>query len=191
MGASRSTGSIPAMTTRRLLLALPAVAAVALLPACGSDDDVRGAATSGTAGGPSSASNASAPAVDGGSSAAAALQLQDQTGDGATVQVASVTAVEDGFVVVTLDDDQAGPGQLLGSAEVPAGTSTDVRVDLDTPVPPATGDDDGTEITATLVADTNANGSYDEGTDQAVPEPQDDDDDDDDAVDDDADYRLA
>ena len=179
------------MITRRPLLALPAAAALVVLTACGSDDVTGSANPTGTAGSTTGGASSSSPnAVGGGISAAADLQLEDQTGDGSTVQVASVTALEDGFVVVTLDDDQPGAGQVLGSAEVPAGTSTAVAVDLDTPVPAATGDDDGTEITATLYADTDGDGSY-STADVAVPEPQDADDDDTDVVDDDAEYRLS
>ncbi|SDF55558.1 DUF7282 domain-containing protein [Klenkia brasiliensis] len=175
------------MTARRLLLALPAATALAVLPACGSDDDAPGtAATPGpTTGGASSSAPA---AVGGGTTAAADVELEDQSGDGTTVQVASVTALEDGFVVITLDEDDGG--QVLGWAAVPAGPATGVPVDLGTPVPATAGDDD-TGITATLHADTDGDGSFSAG-DAAVAEPQDGDDDDgDDVVDDDAEYRVA
>ncbi len=175
------------MTARRLLLALPAATALAVLPACGSGDDVQGTAS--TAGSTTGGASSSSPAaVGGGTTAAADVELEDQSGDGTTVQVASVSALEDGFVVIALDDDAGG--QVLGSAEVPAGTTTDVQVDLGTPVPVATGDDDGTEITATLYADTDGDGGFSAG-DVAVAEPQDSDDDGDDVVDDDAEYRVA
>ncbi|MBE7163250.1 MAG: hypothetical protein INR72_18585 [Williamsia herbipolensis] len=175
------------MTARRLLLALPAATALAVLPACGSDDDVRGAAT--TAGSTTGGASSSSPnAVGGGTTAAADVELEDQSGDGTTVQVARVSALEDGFVVITLDEDDGG--QVLGWSAVAPGVLDGAQVDLDTPVPAATGDDDGTEITATLYADTDGDGAYSAG-DVAVAEPQDGDGDDDDVVDDDADYRVA
>jgi len=176
------------MTARRLLLALPAATALAVLTACGGGDDVGG--TAATAGSTTGGASSSAPdAAGGGMSAAADVQLDDQSGDGTTVQVTSVSAPEDGFVVVTLDEDAGG--QVLGWAQVPAGVSTGVQVDLDDPVPATAGDDD-TEVTATLYADTERDGSWSPG-DVAVAEPRDGDGDDDgdDVVDDDADYRVA
>lgn len=187
MRTTGSPGSLTAMTARRLLLALPAATALAVLPACGSGDDVRGtAATAGTTSGGGSSSS-SPDAAGGGTTAAADVELEDQSGDGTTVQVASVSALEDGFVVVALDEDAGG--QVLGWAAVPAGPTAGVQVDLDGTVPATVGEDD-TEITATLYADTDGDGSYSAG-DVAVAEPQDGDDDGDDVVDDDADYRVV
>ncbi len=66
--------------------------------------------------------------------ASGSISASDQTGDGSTVIVDEVTIEGgDGFVVVHLDDDGA-PGEVLGHAGIPEGTSTDVTVTLDSPV---------------------------------------------------------
>lgn len=101
--------------------------------------------------------------------------------------MARVTVPAAGFVVVLLeedDDDRPVAERLLGSAPVPAGSSTDVVVPLD---PALTGSAD---LEAALYADTDGDGAFDPAADQPVPEP-DDDDDEDDEVDDDAEYRVG
>ena len=195
MRTSWSVGSILPMTSRRLLLALPAAAGLVVLSACGSDD-VQGAAEAGASSVSSAASSAGSAASSaassatssgsssGGSSAAAEIDFEDQSGGGDVATVARVSAPEAGFVVVT-DDDRSDDGAVLGSTAVDAGTSTDVQVPLD---PPLDGDAD---LEATLFADTDGDGSFDASVDQPVAEPEDSDDGDDtDVVDDGAEYAV-
>jgi hypothetical protein len=177
----------------RCRLFLPLVPAVLTLAACGGEAADDTAATStpppSTAAGsttddssPSTASPSATP-----SPAAADVEIDDQTGAGDTATVARVTVPAAGFVVVLLeedDDDRPGAERLLGSAPVPAGSSTDVVVPLD---PALTGSAD---LEAALYADTDEDGAFDPAADQPVPEP-DDDDDEDDEVDDDAEYRVG
>lgn len=62
------------------------------------------------------------------------IDASDQSGDGSTVSVSEVTIEgAPGWVVIHLDDDGA-PGEVLGQAEIPEGTSTDVTVTLDSPL---------------------------------------------------------
>lgn len=66
--------------------------------------------------------------------ASGSITASDQSGDGSTVLIDEVTIEgASGFVVVHLDDEGA-PGEVLGNAEIPEGTSTDVTVTLDSPV---------------------------------------------------------
>ena len=177
----------------RSRLLLPLVPAVLALAACGGEATGDTAATStpptSTAAGsttdgpfPSTASPSATP-----SPAAADVEVDDQTGAGNTATVARVTVPAAGFVVVLLeedDDDRPVAERLLGSAPVPAGSSTDVVVPLD---PALTGSAD---LEAALYADTDEDGAFDPAADQPVPEP-DDDDDEDDEVDDNAEYRVG
>lgn len=62
------------------------------------------------------------------------ITADDQTSDGTQVVVASATIVgSDGFIVVHRDADGA-PGEVVGHAPIPEGTSTNVTVTLDEPV---------------------------------------------------------
>jgi plastocyanin len=71
---------------------------------------------------------------DDGSSVTGAMTVSDQSGDGTTVTVASVTITgADGFVVVH-SDANGSPGPVLGHVAIAEGTSTNVRVTLDTPL---------------------------------------------------------
>jgi hypothetical protein len=66
--------------------------------------------------------------------ASGSISASDQSGDGSAVLIDEVTIEGGGgFVVVHLDDEGA-PGEVLGNAEIPEGTSTDVTVTLDSPV---------------------------------------------------------
>ncbi len=84
----------------------------------------------------------------------ASVRADDQTGDGTTVTVASVTLPADGFVVIHADNDGA-PGPVIGhSALLGAGDNTDVVVTLDTPL------DADTTVFPMAHIDANANGDY-------------------------------
>ncbi len=172
----------------RSRLFLPLVPAVLLLPACGSEaaDDIASPSTPPPSTAAGITADVSTPSAAP-SGAAADVEVDDQSGAGDAATVARVSAPEAGFVVVLLeeDDDRPVAERLLGSAPVPAGTSTDVPVPLE---PALTGSAD---LEAALYADTDGDGAFDPAADRPVPEPDDDDDDDDDQVDDDAEYRVG
>ncbi|MGY1750713.1 DUF7282 domain-containing protein [Modestobacter sp. SYSU DS0511] len=146
-------------SSRRALVTVPA--AVLLLSACGDGAD----APAGDAP-PSSPATAGsttiAPEGESGSGQMADLEFEDQSGAGDRVVVARVTAPGGGFVVVSGGDDA-----VLGSTLVQVGTTSDVAVDLD---PALTAD---TDLTATLYADTDADGEFDQAVDEPVPAPED------------------
>jgi hypothetical protein len=178
-------GSSPVVNRRHLpLLAVPAITASILLSGCGSDAPDGDAAPSSPA---TAGETTVAPEGQAGSDQQADLSVEDQQGDGSSVVVDTVSAPQGGFVVVTASDG----GAVLGWSQVPVGTTDDTEV----PLAPALTEQ--TDLTATLHADTDGNGTFDPGTDQAVPEPVSGDDDSDDAsdesdvVDDDAEYGLG
>lgn len=71
---------------------------------------------------------------DDGDTVTGAMTVSDQTGDGTSVVVGSATiSGADGFVVVHADAD-GSPGPVLGHVAIDEGTSTNVRVTLDTPL---------------------------------------------------------
>lgn len=60
--------------------------------------------------------------------------FEDQTSDGSTIVVASVTLPSPGFIAVHGNSD-GGPGPVIGHSDLlPAGMSTDVVVTLDEPL---------------------------------------------------------
>lgn len=125
---------------------LPIIAAAALLAAaCGDSDDAEDVAdTTVEAGG--STEPAMGPAE---------LTVEAQSGDGATVTVASVTLPSGGFIAIHADNAGA-PGPVIGHSDaLDAGESTDVEVTLDEPL--------AADATVWPMAhiDTNANGEYD------------------------------
>ena len=174
----------------RALLAVPTAAVVVLLSACGSGDGAPVA--DGDDVSPSSPATAGQttelPGGEAGSGQQADLEFEDQTGDGSTVVVDTVSAPEGGFVVLTAD---GADDAVLGWADVQVGTSSDVEVSLDQPL------EADTELVATLYADTDRDGSFDPGADEVVPAPIDGGDTDDevsdlsDPVQDDARYSLG
>ena len=179
-------GNDPAVTTRhRILPAVCTAAVLAVLPACGSG----GGAPQGDAP-PSSLATAGettvAPGGEAGSGQQADIEFGDQSGDGGTAVVDTVSAPEGGFLVIVVDDDT-----VLGSVQLPVGTTSDVEVPLD----PALTED--AELTATLYADTDRDGEFDPEVDQVVPAPISGADPDDDTatpadpVQDDAEYSLS
>lgn len=85
----------------------------------------------------------------------AEIAADDQTGDGSTVLIASVTLPTAGFVVIHADGD-GGPGAVIGHSDLlPAGESVDVVVTLDAMI-----DVDSTLFPMAHV-DANDNGTYD------------------------------
>jgi hypothetical protein len=166
------------------------IAATALaLTACGDPDDpasgpggieVSDPATqssaSSTASPPSSTESSTATTASGGSGDDDDLnevEVSDQSGDGSSVLVDRVRVEVPGFVVIVVDDG----GEVVGSAAVAAGDSSDVSV--------PTAISDSGEYEAQLYAD-DGDGEFDPATDQPVPDDDDDDtDDDDDPVGDD------
>lgn len=72
------------------------------------------------------------PAPDSGDAeVSGSMDVADQTGDGTSVTVRSVTiSGADGFVVIHLDED-GQPGRVLGHVAIDEGTSSDVVVRLD------------------------------------------------------------
>jgi hypothetical protein len=147
---------------------LPVLVLSSALAACGDGDDTA-APTPSTASTPSPPP-ASSPADQGttggiptGTLTGGAVRFDDQSGDGTSAVVAEVVAPVAGFVVVARED---APDDVLGSAGVPAGTSADVRVPLDPPLPA------DAELAATLYADGDGNGAFDPSADPALPSPR-------------------
>ena len=180
------------MNRSRLLLAVSAVSALLVLPACGGAEETPSpaAASISVPGGASPTSGAPATPADGGgaaagSDAAAEVTFEDQSGAGDLAVVARVALPVAGFVVVTVDEGDDDDDRVLGATVLPAGVVTDVQVPLD---PPLTED---TDLEATLYADTDGNGVFDPAQDEEVPEPDDDGDDEDDDVSEEADYDVS
>ncbi|WP_369140663.1 DUF7282 domain-containing protein [Modestobacter versicolor] len=163
--------------------------AVLLLAGCG-DDAPQGDAPASS---PATAGETTvAPGGQAGSDQQADLSFEDQSGDGSSAVVDTVSAPQGGFVVVTVDeDDRPDDGTVLGSTQVQVGTTDDVEVALE----PALTED--TDLEATLFADTDGDGEFDQDADQPVPEPvsgsddADDSADDSDVVDDGAGYTVG
>jgi hypothetical protein len=82
------------------------------------------------------------------------IVAEDQSSDGTTITVASVTLPSPGFIAVHGNSDGA-PGPVIGNSELlPAGTSTDVVVTLDQPLT-------ATDMVFPMVhIDMNSNGVY-------------------------------
>lgn len=130
------------------------VAAVALVAAaCGDDaDDDAGGGDGGTT---TTAAGADDEAGGDVAMGPATLEVEDQSGSGATVVVASVTLPSDGFIAVHADAD-GSPGPVIGHSELlTAGTSTDVEVVLDEPLA------EDAAVWPMAHIDTNGNGTYD------------------------------
>lgn len=126
------------MARRLSTLGLVVTVLAALAGGCGDGDNDAGGATTTAAG-----------------AEAAELSVEDQTGDGTSVVVASVTLPAEGFIAVHADANGA-PGPVIGhSALLEAGTSTDVDVPLDEAL---SGD---ATVWPMAHLDTNENGEYD------------------------------
>lgn len=155
------------MTRRgaRLLVGL-AVSAL-LLAGCGGDDGDGTAApatSSPSTSAPGAATSAPGTTSPGAAAPAAEVEFEDQSGDGGSAVVDRVVAPAAGFLVVSLHD--TSPGSVLGSAAVPSGVSSAVRVVLQ---PPLTA---SAELQATLYADTDGDGSFDAAVDRAVADDE-------------------
>lgn len=86
------------------------------------------------AAGAQASETATEQATEGGAAVTGAMTVSDQSGDGTSVTVASVTITgADGFVVVH-SDANGSPGPVIGHVAIDEGTSTNVRVTLDTPL---------------------------------------------------------
>jgi hypothetical protein len=84
----------------------------------------------------------------------AGIEAADQSGDGTTVVVASVTLPEGGFVAVHSDANGA-PGPVIGVSDLlDPGTSTDVEITFDTPL------EADAVVYPMAHVDANANGEY-------------------------------
>jgi len=86
--------------------------------------------------------------------APSAVAVEDQTSDGSTVVVQSVDLPSPGFIAIHADNG-GSPGAVIGnSALLPAGSSSDVSITLDTPL-------DGTSIIWPMVhVDSDSDGQY-------------------------------
>lgn len=145
------------MTHRHTIPATIAASVLVLLVGCSGDDDASPTDTTSTTAAPSESvapPGSDATPDDAPATGPASIRATDQSGDGTSVVVDSVTLPTDGFVVVHADAD-GGPGPILGWSDLlPAGESTDVVVQLTDP------------ITATATVhpmahvDANANGEY-------------------------------
>ncbi len=112
------------------------VAALTLFgAACGSDDDSADTtAASGAADTTTAATDAPDDTITEPVTGPATISASDQSGDGTTVSVASVSLPTDGFVVVHADGG-GSPGPILGWSDLlPAGDNTDVVVELQEPL---------------------------------------------------------
>jgi len=132
--------------------------------ACGDDDD-DGAGTTAdattTTAAPAAAGGSEGGASEGGAGAdepvtgPADLTAGDQSGDGSTVEVASVTLPTPGFIAIHADNG-GQPGPVIGHSELlPEGESTGVVVPLDEPL---TAD---ATVHPMAHVDANDNGAYD------------------------------
>ena len=172
------------MTSRHRILSVASSAAVlVVLAGCGSDAPQGDAAPSSPA---TAGETTVAPEGQSGSDQQAGISFEDQSGDGSTAVIDTVSSPQGGFVVVS-----GAGGTVLGSAQLQVGTTDDVQVALDPPLT-ATAD-----LRATLYADSDGDGEFDAGTDQPVPAPISGTDEDDDVssasdpVEDDAEYTVG
>ena len=103
-----------------------------LLAACGGDDVSETTTTTeavATTAGPTPSTTEAGPAIS-----PAEVVFEDQESDGSSIVVASVSLPSPGFIAVHGNAD-GGPGPVIGNSELlPAGVSTDVVVELDSPL---------------------------------------------------------
>jgi|GEM_PF-4922237 len=110
-----------------------------------------------TAAGTSSAAGTSTAAGESATTAGSSgpsITFEDQNGSGESVSVRSATLPQKGFVVI--NGTPNGSQQVLGASYLlDAGTSDNVRIELDQPV------SESQSLTAVLYADSNGNGQFD------------------------------
>ncbi len=112
-------------TFLKTLSAAALAAALATLTACGASTTTPAAAPSSAAAAPSSSAAAAAPAA-----ATGTLDAADQSGDGKSVKIASVSidaGGKGGWVALHMDKD-GKPGPVKYFVQVPAGSSSDVVI---------------------------------------------------------------
>ena len=134
--------------SKKLLTAAMALSLVAA--ACGSDGATDAADTTATTEGAVEETVEDAGPTTG----PATITAEDQSGDGTTVTVASITIPTEGFIVIHADNDGA-PGPILGWSDLlPAGDSSNIDVTLNTPL------DADAKVFPMAHVDANANGVY-------------------------------
>jgi len=112
---------------RRLTYLALIVFVIAACSSEGADDTTTTAAAA-------APSTTQAPESEGPAMAPAEVVFEEQTSDGSSITVASVTLPSPGYIAVHANAD-GGPGPVIGHSELlPAGTSTDVMVTLDEPL---------------------------------------------------------
>lgn len=154
--------------TRPIRTVVALGAAVTLtLAACGGDDDDAAdepAATEAPADEPAD-EPAAEPAGDDIALQPASITFADQESNGSMITVGSVDLPAAGFIAVH-SDGGGSPGPVIGVSDLlPAGTSTDVMVMLDTPI------DADTTLFPMVHIDTNGNGAYEFGAVEGVDGP--------------------
>ncbi len=97
--------------------------------ACSSDSDGAATTTTDGAGGETTAASSDGDAAP--PTTPASITAEDQTSDGSTIVVASITLPAPGFIAVH-GDAGGSPGPVIGHSDLlPAGESTDVSITLD------------------------------------------------------------
>jgi hypothetical protein len=116
------------ITTRSTIVTIAALSAL-MLSACGSDKKTTSTPAPATAAAGAAGTAAPAAAVTG------SLDAADQTGDGTSITVKSVTITgSSGFIAIHADAN-GSPGPVVGHVAVPEGASSDVVVPLDAKSP--------------------------------------------------------
>jgi hypothetical protein len=115
-------------TTRSTIVTIAALSAL-MLSACGSDKKTTSTPAPATAAAGAAGTAAPGAAVTG------SLDAADQTGDGTSITVKSVTITgSSGFIAIHADAN-GSPGPVVGHVAVPEGASSDVVVPLDAKSP--------------------------------------------------------
>ena len=154
-------GSIRSLSSIRSLLAV-GVTATLVLAACGGDDDDASSDTTAPA---ETTAEASAEPTAEVPMQPASVSFDAQESDGTMIVVASVELPADGFIAVH-GDGGGSPGPVVGHSDLlPAGTSTDVMVMLDSPL------DADTTLYPMAHIDTDGNGAYEFGSVEGVDGP--------------------
>lgn len=107
-------------TTRSTILGLAALSVLAL-GACSSDSE--------------SVATTTAATVSPATGVTGSLDADDQTGDGKTITIKSVSITGSAGFIAIHADLEGKPGPVVGHVAIPEGDSSDVAVTLDTPAP--------------------------------------------------------